>query len=543
MSYTSGRYYGNRRPYQVPDNNVNSQMMGPPNNTSSGTPGSTTPGTTNATPGLPRRNGQTPPANRTTPSTGMTPERTPATPGTGTPGTGAGTPGTGTTPARSNGMGTRIGSGTIPATPSTPGSDMGTTPSRPGNSMGTGTGNSTAPATPSTPGSDLGTMPSLPGNGMGTGMIPTTPSTPSSDMGTVPFRSGAGMDTTNSTGSRMGNGTTPNIPATPGFDMGTAPSRPGTGIGTGVTPTTPPTPGIGTGVTPSRPGTGMGANPYRSGTGNGNGIGTGVTPTTPPTPGIGTGATPSRPAPGMGTGAITTPANPPAAPGTSAAPGQEMNRMPYLYGTAPDMPTPSSDNGYVIYTPPYTLAPGMPPNNIPYPETSSYVAPGMPGWQDNTIAPPPDVRTYQDFATYQIFSNSYLPNNPYGVPMGVPLYPLYGYDNSADLDKDLDYMKELYPNTAKVILKEISKECDSMDYDGSCIYDEYPDRVTLEKIVDRIYDKVKDMEQEEPKVEANSLYFYPPRRRRDNLRDLVTLVLLSEMFNRRRRYRSRKRWY
>jgi len=240
----------------------------------------------------------------------------------------------------------------------------------------------------------------------------------------------------------------------------------------------------------------------------------------------------------MGTGAITTPS-------PSAAPEQEMRRTPYLYGTTPDIPNSVPNNGYITYSPPYTAAPETTPNYTPYinPAMPSHPTPGMPGWLGNTASPPPDVRTYQDFATYQIFSTSYLPNNPYGVPMGIPLYPLYGYDNSADLDKDLDYMKELYPNTAKIILKEISQECDCMDYDGSCIYDEYPDRVTLEKIVDRIYDRVKDMAQEEPTVEASSLYFYPPRRRHDPLRDLVTLVLLSEMFNRRRRYRSRKRWY
>ena len=82
-----------------------------------------------------------------------------------------------------------------------------------------------------------------------------------------------------------------------------------------------------------------------------------------------------------------------------------------------------------------------------------------------------------------------------------------------------------------------------MEYDGSCMFDEYPDRVSLERIVDRIYDKIVDISEEETTVEANSLYYYPPMRRHNHLRDLVTLVLLGEMFNRRRRHRNRKRWY
>lgn len=144
---------------------------------------------------------------------------------------------------------------------------------------------------------------------------------------------------------------------------------------------------------------------------------------------------------------------------------------------------------------------------------------------------------------YQGMPNMYLPNvNPYAPPMGIPMFPLYGYDNCAELDKDVDYMKQLYPSTAKAIQSEIDNECDQMEYDGSVMFDEYPDKVQLERIIDRIYDKVKDMN-EDPQVEANSLYFYPTHRRHDHMHDLIAVLLLSEFFHRRRRHRGRKRWF
>ena len=137
----------------------------------------------------------------------------------------------------------------------------------------------------------------------------------------------------------------------------------------------------------------------------------------------------------------------------------------------------------------------------------------------------------------------YLPDqNQYEAPMGIPLFPLYGYDNSSELDRDINYMKQLYPRTAKMIQAEIDNECDQMEYDGSVMFDEYPDKVNLERIVDRIYDKIKDMN-EEPMVEANSLYLYPNRFRRNHLRDLATVLFLGELINRRRRYRGRRRWF
>ncbi len=164
---------------------------------------------------------------------------------------------------------------------------------------------------------------------------------------------------------------------------------------------------------------------------------------------------------------------------------------------------------------------GIPQNNV------SPVTPNMP----------------QSYVPYSSLNYVPLPKvTPYNTPMGIPLYPLYGYDNCEDLDRDLNYLKQLYPNTAKRIQKEIDEECDKLEYDGSVMFDEYPDKVTLEKIIDRVYERVKDLEEETPQVEINS-YFYPPRRRQNLLRDFVTIILLNEIFNRRRRYRSRRRWF
>jgi hypothetical protein len=125
--------------------------------------------------------------------------------------------------------------------------------------------------------------------------------------------------------------------------------------------------------------------------------------------------------------------------------------------------------------------------------------------------------------------------------MGVPLYPLYGYDNCEDLDRDMNYLKQLYPSSARRILNEINNECDKLEYDGSVMFDEYPDRVTLDRIVDRVFERIKDMD-EEPMMEANSVSF-SNRRRQSLLRDFTTIILLNELFNRRRRHRSRRRWF
>jgi hypothetical protein len=234
------------------------------------------------------------------------------------------------------------------------------------------------------------------------------------------------------------------------------------------------------------------------------------------------------------------------------APGMMPNMMPGMMpnmnpGMMPNMTPGMMPNMMPGMMP--NMMPGMMPNMMPsapmnmLPGSQGYMTPEM---QEDAY---PELEYYynpsmpDNYPTYQGVPNMYVPNtNSYTAPMGIPMFPLYGYDNSADLDKDVEYMKHLYPSTAKSIQSEVNDECDKMEYDGSMMFDEYPDRIYLDRIIDRIYDRVKDIN-EEPQVEMNSLYFYPPRRRHDHFRDIINLILLNEIFNRRRRHRSRRRWF
>ena len=61
----------------------------------------------------------------------------------------------------------------------------------------------------------------------------------------------------------------------------------------------------------------------------------------------------------------------------------------------------------------------------------------------------------------------------------LPFYMTYPvpmlYDDDRNARRDYDYMKSIYPDTAKRVLPHIEEECDRMEYDGSMMYDEYPD--------------------------------------------------------------------
>ena len=67
--------------------------------------------------------------------------------------------------------------------------------------------------------------------------------------------------------------------------------------------------------------------------------------------------------------------------------------------------------------------------------------------------------------------------------------------------RDMEYMKSMYPMSAKKILPYVEDECDRMEYEGSMIYDEYPDRLLLYLMAGRIYDRMKEGEKQEIAME------------------------------------------
>lgn len=115
--------------------------------------------------------------------------------------------------------------------------------------------------------------------------------------------------------------------------------------------------------------------------------------------------------------------------------------------------------------------------------------------------------------------------------------------------RDVEYMKSMYPMSVKKILPYVEEECDRMEYEGSMIYDEYPDRLLLYLMAGRIYDRMKEgekkeiaMEIEKEQVETQELK-RKKKDREETLMDLVQILLYQEIVQRRCRHRRNCRHY
>lgn len=118
---------------------------------------------------------------------------------------------------------------------------------------------------------------------------------------------------------------------------------------------------------------------------------------------------------------------------------------------------------------------------------------------------------------------------PYYMAYPMPLL----YDDDKIEKRDFEYMKSMYPETARKVLPYVEEECEHMEYEGSMIYDEYPDKLQISLMANRIYNKVKDMENSEEGAGKEGW-----------LKELIQVMLFQELFRRRcDQRRSRRRLY
>ena len=163
----------------------------------------------------------------------------------------------------------------------------------------------------------------------------------------------------------------------------------------------------------------------------------------------------------------------------------------------------------------------------------------------------------------------------YGTAPGMAYAAMPGFPDVFAEEKqvfeDARRLQSFYPRIAQEIQQHVEEECDRMEYEGSMMFDEYPDRVTILRLVERIKDQMKDFSVEEAlknpefggersqeiietslpekKASENPLTEQADRRRpgrnNDWLGDMIQGVLLDEMHRRRcrhRRCRNRRFW-
>lgn len=91
-------------------------------------------------------------------------------------------------------------------------------------------------------------------------------------------------------------------------------------------------------------------------------------------------------------------------------------------------------------------------------------------------------------------------------------------------ERDLRGLQSMYPEMTKNLLPYVEEACDKMEYEGSMMYDEYPDPESVRKITRQILEETDGREQGQNCMEA-----------------MIQILVIQEMHHRRCRHqRCRK---
>ena len=118
---------------------------------------------------------------------------------------------------------------------------------------------------------------------------------------------------------------------------------------------------------------------------------------------------------------------------------------------------------------------------------------------------------------------------PFYMTYPLPMY----YEDENSIIRDLEYLQQMYPAQAKRYQKVISNILDKLDYEGSMIYDEFPDRWQLYKLSTDILDRIRREEEKYKESDSENGGSEASLEKWKWTGDLIQILLFYEIYKRR----------
>ncbi len=102
-------------------------------------------------------------------------------------------------------------------------------------------------------------------------------------------------------------------------------------------------------------------------------------------------------------------------------------------------------------------------------------------------------------------------------------YPMPVFYEEDTVMRDLEYLQQMYPAQARKYQKRIAAILDKMDYQGSMIYDEYPDKFMMHKLACDVREWIRKEEMPDGSALEDV----------EGMADLIQVLLFYEIYKRR----------
>lgn len=109
-------------------------------------------------------------------------------------------------------------------------------------------------------------------------------------------------------------------------------------------------------------------------------------------------------------------------------------------------------------------------------------------------------------------------------------------DGTDEMMRDIEYMKEMYPEELRKVSMAVEEECDKLEYEGSPMLVQYPDREEMRRVARRVYDDLSESGQISEEYVPEG-----PGCANCVMRNIIELLVCNEFCMRRDRHRRRRR--
>lgn len=121
----------------------------------------------------------------------------------------------------------------------------------------------------------------------------------------------------------------------------------------------------------------------------------------------------------------------------------------------------------------------------------------------------------------------------YPLYANIPAFAGWNQNSEQQIMEDFSYLQQMYPAYVKQLQVKMNDILNTMDYEGSVIYDQYPDKIQLERFVSSILTAVKRDKASTAPGDNNTADSTAVPDNDDRLKELITVLFYDELLKRR----------
>lgn len=126
----------------------------------------------------------------------------------------------------------------------------------------------------------------------------------------------------------------------------------------------------------------------------------------------------------------------------------------------------------------------------------------------------------------------------YPLYANIPAFAGWNQISEQQIMEDLSYLQQMYPAYVRQLQSKINNMLNTMDFEGSMIYDQYPDKIQLERFLSSFLASLGN-EQQDTSSDAPDGTQTPETDA--HLKELITVLFYDELLK--RRHKQQKYYY